>query len=229
MLSPLPFVELSTGDNPKGSVIWLHGLGADGWDFVPVVRELPLPEDLPLRFIFPHAPEMPVTINDGYRMPAWYDIAQADIGRQPDEKGIRASQKAVEGLIEREIARGMASDKIILAGFSQGGAITLQVGLRYPRPLAGLLVLSSYLTLADSLRAEASLSNARVPILMAHGSEDPVVPLALAEESRRTLVSHGYTVDFKRYPMPHSLCAEEIEAIGEWISARFASPILLMR
>jgi phospholipase/carboxylesterase len=224
----LPHVELATGSNPKGTVIWLHGLGADGWDFVPLVRELQLPDELRLRFIFPHAPEQPVTINNGHVMPAWYDISMAELERKPDEKGIRASQAAIDAFIANEIARGVDSKNIVLAGFSQGGAITLQTGLRSKHPLGGLMVLSSYLTLAESLRAEASIANQSVPIFMAHGTEDPVVPHRLAEEAVRALGSHGYRVALKSYPMPHSLCGEEVAEIREWLIARYKSPIVLL-
>jgi phospholipase/carboxylesterase len=224
----LPHVELCTGVKPKGTVIWLHGLGADGWDFVPLVRELQLPDDLPLRFIFPHAPEQPVTINNGHVMPAWYDIAMAELERKPGETGIRASQQQIDAFIDSEIARGVDSKNIILAGFSQGGAITLQTGLRSKHPLGGLMVLSSYLTLADSLRAEATLANQSVPIFMAHGTEDPVVPHRLAQEAVSTLATHGHRVALKSYPMPHSLCGEEVADIREWLTGRFKSPIVLL-
>src|SRR5688572_24715905 len=165
----------------------MHGLGADGWDFVPIVRELPLPEDLQLRFIFPNAPVRPVTINGGMEMRAWYDIAMSDIARLPDEGGIRESQKAIDGLIAREKQRGMDSSRVVLAGFSQGGAIALQTGLRYAEPLAGILALSTYLTLEESLATEASAANRATPILMAHGTQDEVIPVRLAEASSRAL------------------------------------------
>jgi phospholipase/carboxylesterase len=223
----LPHVEMATGPDPKGAVIWLHGLGADGWDFVPLVKELPLPADLPLRFIFPHAPERAVTINNGYRMPAWYDIAMQDIARKPDEGGIRESQAAIERLLARERERGVASDRIVLAGFSQGGAIALQAGLRHAHPLAGIIALSTYLTLEDSLDREAASANRRTPIFMAHGTQDPIVPFALGEASRSKLEARGYPVEFHAYPMPHSVCPEEVEALGQWLAARFASRILL--
>jgi phospholipase/carboxylesterase len=223
----LEHIELCTGPDPKGTVIWMHGLGADGWDFVTIVRELQLPEDLPLRFIFPHAPTRPVTINNGYVMRAWYDIAMMELQRLPDERGIRESQKQIEELLDREYSRGIASDKIVLAGFSQGGAIALQTGLRHAKPLGGILALSTYLTLGDSLAAEASPANKEIPILMVHGSEDPVVPMALAEQSRDTLKQHGYGVRWLDYPMPHSVCMEEVVAISEWLTDRYKSRILL--
>ncbi len=227
MSQALQQLELITGPEPKGSVIWMHGLGADGWDFVPIVKELDLPDDLPLRFIFPHAPLRAVTLNNGQVMRAWYDIAMMELQRLSDEKGIRESQRQIEALLAREKARGMAADKIVLAGFSQGGAIALQTGLRHAEPLAGILALSTYLPLADSLAAEGSSTNKAIPIFMAHGTQDPIIPLALAEASRDTLKSNGYTVRWNDYPMPHSVCMEEVVAVGEWLRARFKSRILL--
>lgn len=217
-METLPLVELATGADPKGTIIWMHGLGADGWDFVPIVRELPLPEDLPLRFIFPHAPVRPVTINNGHEMRAWYDIAMNDIARLPDEGGIRESQKSIEGLIARERARGIDSRHIVLAGFSQGGAIALQAGLRHAEPLGGILALSTYLTLQESLAAEATGANKSMPIFMAHGTQDPVVPLTLAESSMKALKTAGYEVEWHTYPMPHSVCAEEVRDIAGFLS-----------
>ena len=210
-------MEIVTGPEPAGTVIWLHGLGADGWDFVPVVRELPLPPSLQLRFIFPHAPERPVTINNGFVMRAWYDIAMNDIARLPDERGIRESQLAVERLIARERDRGMDTSRIVLAGFSQGGAIALQAGLRHAGRLAGIIALSTYLALEDSLEAEASSANKATPIFMAHGTEDQVVPLQLAEVSRASLEKRGYPVEWHTWPMPHAVCAEEIESVAQFI------------
>ena len=213
----LPHVELVTGADPTGTVIWMHGLGADGWDFVPIVREIPLPEDLALRFVFPHAPVRPVTINNGMEMRAWYDIAMNDISREPDERSIRESQGMVEELITRESQRGIDPDRIVLAGFSQGGVIALQAGLRYRAPLAGIIALSTYLALEESLDAEAQAANREVPILMAHGTQDQVIPVQLAERSRDALTRRGYQVDWQSYPMPHSVCAEEVEEIGEFL------------
>lgn len=220
-------LELNTGANPKGSIIWMHGLGADCWDFVSIVKELGLPQDLPLRFIFPQAPTRPITINNGQVMPGWYDISMAELHRKPDEAGVRQSQAAIEQLIAREIERGMQSDKIILAGFSQGGAIALQTGLRCREALGGIMALSTYLTLDDSLAAEATIANANIPILMAHGTQDPLIPLSLAVASRAKMEARGYKVEWREYPMPHSVCMEEIEDIGVWIQARFKSRILL--
>jgi phospholipase/carboxylesterase len=200
----------------------MHGLGADGWDFVAIVRELPLPDGLALRFIFPHAPERPVTINNGYVMRAWYDIAQNDIARVPDERGIRESQQSIEELIARERARGMAAGRIVLAGFSQGGAIALQAGLRHKEKLAGIVALSTYLPLEESLDAEAAAANKSTPIFMAHGTQDPVIPLELAEASLRALEARGYTVEWHTWPMPHSVCAEEVEALGAFLARIYA-------
>jgi phospholipase/carboxylesterase len=220
-LDLLPHIELNTGADPAGTVIWLHGLGADGWDFVPIVRELPLPDDLALRFIFPHAPVRPVTLNAGVEMRAWYDIAMNDISRLPDEGGIRESQAAVERLIARERDRGVDGTHIVLAGFSQGGAIALQTGLRHANRLGGIVALSTYLPLESSLEAEASSANRATPILMAHGTEDPVVPVQLAEVSRATLQKRGYEVEWHTWPMPHSVCAEEIEVVSAFFGRIF--------
>ena len=220
-------IELNTGAEPKGSIIWMHGLGADCWDFVSIVKELGLAEDLPLRFIFPQAPSRPITINNGQVMPGWYDISMAELQRKPDEAGVRQSQAAIDQLIAREIERGISADKIILAGFSQGGAIALQTGLRYRDALGGIMALSTYLTLEDSLGAEAAMANANIPILMAHGTQDPVIPLSLAMSSRTKMQAQGYKIEWREYPMPHSLCMEEVDDIGVWIAARFKSPILL--
>ncbi|HET9471333.1 MAG TPA: dienelactone hydrolase family protein [Usitatibacter sp.] len=211
-------MEVATGPEPAGTVIWLHGLGADGWDFVPLVRELPVPPSLQLRFIFPHAPERPVTINNGFVMRAWYDIAVNDIARLPDERGIRESQAAVERLIARERDRGIESARIVLAGFSQGGAIALQAGLRHANRLGGIAALSTYLALQDSLAAEAAAANRSTPIFMAHGTDDPIVPLSLAESSRAALRAQGYEVEWHTWPMPHAVCGEEIQALAEFLA-----------
>ncbi len=223
----LEHIELATGADPVGTVLWMHGLGADGWDFVPIVRELDLPEDLPLRFLFPHAPVRPVTINDGHAMRAWYDIAMADIGRLPDEAGIRESAAQVEAFLAREKSRGIPASRIVLAGFSQGGAIALHTGLRHTEALAGILALSTYLPLAESLAREAADANERVPVFMAHGTQDPVVPPALAESARAVLAGRGNAPEWHTYPMPHSVCAEEVAELSRWLQARYRSPILL--
>ena len=210
----LETLEIETGPSPRAAVIWLHGLGADGHDFEPIVPELGLPAAAPgVRFIFPHAPHQAVTINGGAVMRAWYDVTGD--GRQ-DAAGIRASQVRVEALIARERARGIATRSIVLAGFSQGGAIALQTGLRHPERLAGILALSAYLLLPDTLAQEASEANRDAPIFMSHGTQDPVIPLSWATRSRDHLVALGYAVEWRQYPMPHSVCAEEIADIARW-------------
>ena len=222
-MSLLETVEITTDDYPQAAVIWMHGLGADGNDFVPIVRELDLSDCPAIRFVFPHAETMPVTINNGYVMRAWYDILGMDLVRREDESGLRKSQQQIEQLIAREIERGIPAERIILAGFSQGCAMTLQTGLRYPIKLAGMLCLSGYLPLADKLPAECSAANRSTPIFMAHGRVDPVVQIARAETSRDFLTSLGYAIEWKDYSMPHSVCEEEIDDIGQvitrWLSA----------
>ena len=222
-MEELDQVEVITGADPQATVIWLHGLGADGWDFVPIVRELPLPEGLALRFIFPHAPRRPVTVNNGMEMRAWYDIAMNAIERLPDEVGIRESQAAIERLIAREIARGVKAERLVLAGFSQGGAIALQVALRHADRLAGVIALSCYLVLEDSLESEAAAANRMTPILMAHGTQDQIVPFSLAQRSKDALEKHGYRIEWHSWPMPHSVCAEEVEAIAEFLARLFGA------
>ncbi|HTL25898.1 MAG TPA: alpha/beta fold hydrolase [Burkholderiales bacterium] len=217
MAQLLETIEIETGSQPDAAVIWLHGLGADGHDFEPIVPELQLPQRLSIRFIFPHAPVRPVTLNQGMRMRAWYDILQLGGGRE-DEPGIRASQKAVEDLIAREGSRGIAARRIVLAGFSQGGAIVLQTSLRYPERLAGTLALSTYLPLAGTLAAERSALNQDLPIFMAHGSQDPMIPLDRARFSRDALAALGYPVQWREYPMPHSVCLEELADIATWLT-----------
>lgn len=217
----LQTIEIETGRNPTASVLWLHGLGADGNDFVPVVNELGLPDDLAVRFVFPHAPMMPVTINNGYVMRAWYDVSFDGLDKRPDERGIRASQASIEQLLARENARGIPAHRIVLAGFSQGGAMTLHTGLRHAERLAGLMVLSSYLPLPNALAAERSPANAATPIFMVHGEDDPVIPIGLAERSVAQLRGLGYAVDWRAYPMEHSVCLPEIADIGEWLRGIF--------
>jgi phospholipase/carboxylesterase len=217
MSEPLQCVEVQTSPSPGATVILLHGLGADGYDFVPVVRELEAHGAPAARYVFPHAPTMPVTINGGYVMRAWYDILGADLVRREDERGIRASQGMVEALIEREVARGVARSRIVLAGFSQGGAITLHTGLRQPQPLAGLIALSCYLPLAESFSKEAAAGSKGVPVFLAHGTQDPVVPMARGAASRDALKAAGYAVEWHDYPMPHSVSAEEIRDIAAFM------------
>ena len=213
----LETVEIATGDNPTAAIIWMHGLGADGNDFVPIVRELDLTGLPAIRFVFPHAETMPVTINNGYVMRAWYDILGMDLVRREDEAGLRASQARIEQLIAREVARGIAPERIVLAGFSQGCAMTLQTGLRHPQKLAGLMCLSGYLPLADKIGTERSAANQQTPIFMAHGRGDNVVLINRAEASRELLSSLGYAIEWHEYMMPHSVCEEEIDDIGDWL------------
>jgi phospholipase/carboxylesterase len=212
-------IELTTGDAPQATVIWLHGLGADGNDFVPIVPELGLDEAGcgALRFVFPHAPVIPVTINGGYRMRAWYDILGADLARREDLAGLQASQQAIAALIDQEIARGIPASRIVLAGFSQGCAMSLLTGLRYPHRLAGIVGLSGYLPLADSTAAQADAANRGVPVLMAHGRLDPVVPLTRGQAARDMLTALGYPVEWHEYPMEHSVCPDEIDAVAAFI------------
>lgn len=215
-------VILSPELPPTAAVIWLHGLGADGFDFVPIVEELRLPASLPVRFIFPHAPPRPVTINNGFVMRAWYDIKGFGPERAEDDTGIRESAAAVTKLIEQQIAQGIPADKIVVAGFSQGGAIALHTGLRYPQRLAGVMALSTYLPLRGSLAKEASAGNRDVAILMCHGSRDPVVAAELGKNSRDILQSLGYAIEWHSYPMEHSVCMEEVIDISKWLQARLA-------
>ena len=209
-------VEIESASSPDAAVIWLHGLGADGHDFEAVVPELRLPPQLRLRFVFPHAPMRPVTINMGMRMRAWYDILQMGGGRE-DEAGIRASRSLLQSLIEREKGRGVVPRRIVLAGFSQGGAIALHTGLREPERLAGVLALSTYLPLAGKLAAERSAANSELPVFMAHGTQDPMIGVARAREARAALQALGYPIEWKEYPMAHSVCGEEIADIAAWL------------
>ena len=217
----LETVEQETGAVPEWAVIWLHGLGADGHDFAPIVPELVRPHWPALRFVFPHAPVAPVTINGGMRMRSWYDILGFDPHSPQDEVGIRTSVQRVEQLIAREVARGIPSHRIVLAGFSQGGAIVLNAGVRHGARLAGIVALSTYLPLADKLAAEASPANRATPIFMAHGDLDPVIALARADASRQVLQAAGYALDWQRYRMQHAVCAEEIADLSSWFEDRF--------
>jgi phospholipase/carboxylesterase len=210
-------IEIQTGPTPDAAVIWLHGLGADGHDFEPIVPELRLPPSLQLRFVFPHAPVRPVTLNQGMRMRAWYDILRLGGGPE-DEAGIRDSQRLVEGLVQQQVQSGINASRIVLAGFSQGGAIALQTALRHSAPLAGVLALSTYLPLADKLKDELKKENRSVPIFMAHGLYDDIIPLARAEQSKKLLTELGYDVEWHTYPMPHSVCPEEIADIAGFLA-----------
>jgi phospholipase/carboxylesterase len=210
-------VEIETGRAPSGSVIWLHGLGADGHDFEPIVPELVRLGERALRFVFPHAPVRPVTLNGGYPMRAWYDITALDRGAAQDEVGIRTSQQAISTLIRGENERGIATDHIVLAGFSQGGAMALYSGLRYPQKLAGIMGLSCYLLQGARLQAERSAANQSTPLFIAHGSQDPVIAAALGEEASRQLLAAGYAVEWHSYSMPHSVSPQEVADIAAWL------------
>jgi len=213
----LDCLERETGPNPTRAVIWLHGLGADGYDFLPIVPELDLAGVPATRFVFPHANVQPVTINNGMPMRAWYDILATDIGRREDEAGIRRSATLIEALLQREQERGIDTRHIVLAGFSQGCAMTLHTGLRYPRPLAGLVGLSGYLPVADKFDAERHPANFMTPVFMAHGTADPVIPLQRADASRQHLQQAGYNVEWHTYPMQHSVCLDEIRDISAFL------------
>ncbi len=219
-------VELQTGDAPAGSVIWLHGLGADGHDFEPIVPELRLPATLPLRFVFPHAPVRPVTINGGMAMRAWYDIYSLDAHGRADETGIRESSAILEALVEREKARGIDASKIVLAGFSQGGAIAIHTAMRSSEKLAGLMALSTWLPLPGQFAAEVveppDAGDTSLPIFMAHGSFDPVLPLQMGQASCKLLTDNGFTVEWHEYPMAHQVCIEEINDIRNWLLSVYA-------
>jgi phospholipase/carboxylesterase len=213
-----PPIVLQTGKNPQHSIIWLHGLGADGQDFVPIADELELP--VAVRYIFPHAPMRPVTINGGFVMRAWYDIASQSMDAQQDAAGIRASQSLVEEIIASEVAHGIAPHNIFLAGFSQGGAIALHTALRQVVPLGGVLALSAYLPLAQIAARELQELSKSTPIFMAHGRSDPVVPYVLGVSSRNALQELGFAVDWHEYPMQHSVCEEELEDIANWLEGK---------
>ena len=215
---PLECVELQTHPRPDASIVWLHGLGADGFDFVPLVRELQALGAPAARYVFPHAPMRPVTINGGYVMRAWYDILNAELDRREDPGGIRQSQAQIQTLIEREQARGTPHSRIVLAGFSQGGAITLQAGLRQSQSLAALVVLSAYLPLAASAPSESTPAGRASPIFMAHGSDDTVIPLARAQASRDALGALGCRVQWHEYAMPHSVCEDEVRDLAQFLT-----------
>ncbi len=219
-MTQLETIELETAPNPTAAVIWMHGLGADGNDFVPVVNEFDLSGAMPIRFIFPHAPMRPVSINNGYVMRAWYDISLGDLegnARKADERGVRESQAQIEQLIARENQRKIPSGNIVLAGFSQGGAMALHTGLRHTETLAGVMALSTYLPLHESFAQEATPANAKTAIFMAHGTHDPVVPYAMGRASRDRLQLSGYAVEWHEYPMQHAVCLEEIADVGRWL------------
>ena len=217
MTTLLPRIELESAPNPTAAVIWLHGLGADGNDFAGLVPELDLSGCQPIRFVFPHAPTMPVTINGGYVMPAWYDILGANLVSRQDAAGIQNSERAITALIDNEVARGIPYERIVLAGFSQGCAMALHTGLRLPHKLAGIMALSGYLPLADRFATERHIANASTPVFMAHGTQDPVVVIQRGEESRDALVQLGHPVQWHTYPMPHSVHPREIADIAVFL------------
>jgi phospholipase/carboxylesterase len=217
-MTALPCIEIETAPNPSASIIWLHGLGADGNDFVPIIPQLNLSECPAIRFVFPSAPSMPVTVNGGYVMPAWYDITGRDSKDREDIDGIHQSARVISELIEQEASRGVAYEKIVLAGFSQGCAISLQVGLRFPHALAGIMALSGYLPLAESLPLERSEANSKTPIFMAHGVWDAVITPERAEASADTLEKLGYQLDWNTYPMEHSLHPDELADISRFLT-----------
>lgn len=219
----LPCVERETGPAPRYSVVWLHGLGADGHDFEPIVPELVARDWPALRFVFPHAPVRPVTINNGMAMRAWYDIKGTDIASRQDETGVRESVTQLDALIAREAERGVPAARVFLAGFSQGGAIALAGGVRHAQALAGVVALSTYLPIAEKTAGERHAANTALPIFMAHGSHDPVVPQPLGALSRDHLRALGLTVDWHSYPMAHQVCAEEIADLRQWLGARMTA------
>lgn len=213
----LESITINPQSEAKAVVIWLHGLGADGYDFEPIVDELNLPDSAAIKFVFPHAPKIPITVNAGYVMRAWYDIVSADLSAQQDAEGIRRSAEQLNQLIAAEIKAGIPAEKIILAGFSQGGAIILQAGLRYPERLGGIMVLSSYVPLAETLAAEKNSANQDVAIFYAHGEQDDVIPISFAEQSRNLLEAQSYSVEWHQYPMSHAVIPDEIDAIAVWL------------
>ena len=210
-------VVVQPSSSANGSVIWLHGLGADGHDFEPVVPHLDAALIKRTRFIFPHAPERPVTINGGYVMRAWYDVLDADIAHRADAAGVQESEQILRDYIDREVASGIPPERVVVAGFSQGGAIALHGGLRYPQRLAGVMGLSCYLPLPTAIAKGLAPANARTPMFMAHGTEDPVIPLAAGKQSCDYLKDLDYDIEWRTYPIPHSVCLEEIEDIGRWL------------
>jgi len=213
----LQVLEAQTGENPVATILIMHGLGADGRDFIPIAEQLDLSSIGPVRFLFPSAPEIPVTINGGYVMPAWYDILAADLLRREDAAGLRQSQAAIEAVIAHETSRGMPANRIVVAGFSQGCAMALMVGLRHAERLAGIVGMSGYLPLADTVAAERSAANQSTPIFMGHGTHDGVVALPRAQASRDALAALGYTVDWHQYPMEHSVCPQEVADLEAWL------------
>lgn len=223
MSQPLETVVNETAAHPQWAVIWLHGLGADGHDFAPIVPELLRPHWPAIRFVFPHAPVQPITINNGVRMRAWYDILGMDFRSRADKVGVKASVQALDALVEAEIARGIPAERILLAGFSQGGAVILSAALRWTRPVAGLIALSTYLPDLQAAADARVVDGIRPPVFMAHGRQDPVIPLAVAVDTAGVLNTLGFPIEWHEYPMAHAVCAEELQALGDWLDARFAT------
>jgi len=223
MSQPLETVVNETAAHPQWAVIWLHGLGADGHDFAPIVPELLRPHWPAIRFVFPHAPVQPITINNGLPMRAWYDILGMDFRSRADKVGVTASVQALDALVEAEIARGIPAERILLAGFSQGGAVILSAALRWTRPVAGLIALSTYLPDLQAAADARVVDGIRPPVFMAHGRQDPVIPLAVAVDTAGVLNTLGFPIEWHEYPMAHAVCAEELQALGDWLDARFAS------
>jgi phospholipase/carboxylesterase len=214
MIELLPHVEVETANNPNAAIIWLHGLGADGHDFKPIVKQLDLPASAAIRFIFPHAPSLPITINNGNVMPAWYDILEMNIDRKVDQIQLKKSVNAIIGFIDREIKRGISSDRIVITGFSQGGAVAFETALAFPQKLAGLLALSTYFATKDTISFHPT--NMNLPIAIHHGEHDSIVPLSLANISHQLLAEKNYPAILKTYPMEHSVCRQQIEDIRQW-------------
>jgi phospholipase/carboxylesterase len=219
----LEAIEIETAPKPDAAVVWMHGLGADGHDFEPIVPELRLPAATRVRFVFPHAPLRPVTINQGHVMRAWYDVRALAGVRREDEPGVRQSARQIEALLARERQRGIVPGRLVIAGFSQGGAMALHVGLRHPDRLAGILALSCYLPLANAVDTELAPANRDVPIFWAHGLHDPMIPQAMAEQGRAQLGELGFRIDWHQYPIPHSVSAEEIADVARWLERVLAA------
>jgi len=222
-MEPLTYIEIQPSQPPIGSVIWLHGLGADGHDFANLLPELQLPDHLALRFIFPHAPIRPITINNGHSLRAWYDIVSYELDQRADKTGLFTSISQVNALIEKEEALGIPTEKILLAGFSQGAVVALTTGLQYPKRLAGILALSGYFPHAQEILAKASTANQSIPIFIAHGTEDPIVRFTLGQSMYALLQEHHYSVTWHSYRMPHSVCDKEVRDISNWLQQIFSS------